>query len=476
MNSYTRAVYAHGGIPEPECISLPVSVLASGERRLESETYLSGGYGIRAQIEASLPFVPMKDMADVWQPSRLKGTLVSSAHGLPFFTATQVFDIRPTPRKFIAPGCTPNLNKRFVRPGWILVTCSGSVGESIITYSPHVSVVVSHDLLRVEPKREAVRGYLYSFLRTRFGRAMLRSTRYGSIVKHLEPEHLVDVPVPTAREAAYRRFNQQVARVFQLRDEAFRLTLEAEAAFAAQLPQVHVDPGETGFPVSVSELFTGRRRLDAYHHNLAAKAILDSLKRSGNEVVPLSSVAECVFGVPRFKHVYQDRGIPYLDSEDLFKINPELGKYIPESAKKDAAKYYVERGWLLMASSGQLYGLNGNVVLADRWHEGKIVSNHIIRIVPREVRPGYLAIALGHPAFGRSLVLRLAFGSEVPEIAPEDLTDFPVVRLAPAVEHEIAEMMEGASSLRTEANRQENAIVGSLETDLEHRLSGRSSL
>ena len=76
-----------------------------------------------------------------------------------------------------------------------------------------------------------------------------------------------------------------------------------------------------------------------------------------------------MFGVPRFKHVYSDYGIPYLDSEDLFKINPEITKFIPAGAKKNAQKYLVQRGWLLMACSGQIYGLHGSVVLAGPWHE-----------------------------------------------------------------------------------------------------------
>jgi hypothetical protein len=474
VNQRAQAAYLPDASRELEYVSLPLSVLARGERRLDSEAYLSGGYAIRVQIESSLPHKLLTNMADVWQPSRLKGTLVSSEHGLPFLTATQVFDVRPSARKFIAPRRTPELAKRFVDPGWILVTRSGSVGDTIISYSPHARVVVSDDVLRVQPKQEAERAYLYAFLRTRPGLTMLRSPRYGSIVKHLEPEHLFDIPVPTASQSVYGQIDRQVARVFQLRDEAFRLTLAAEATFAARFGDVRRDFEETGYSVPASELSTGRRRLDGYHHNLAAKAVLAALKTSGNEVVPLSSVANPIFGVPRFKHVYQDKGIPYLDSEDLFKINPELRKFIPEVTKKDAAKYYVERGWLLMASSGQLYGLNGSVVLADTWHEGKIVSNHVIRIVPIGVRPGYLAVALGHPAFGRPLMLRLAFGSEVPEIAPEDLAGFPVVRLPSAVEDEIAEKMERASSLRMEADQQENAAVQSLETDVERRLGGRT--
>jgi hypothetical protein len=153
----------------------------------------------------------------------------------------------------------------------------------------------------------------------------------------------------------------------------------------------------------------------------------------------------------------------------LFCINPELHKFIPPAAKSDAAAYLVRARWLLMACSGQTYGLNGSVTLATRWHQGKIISNHVLRIVARDVRPGYLLTALGHPTLGRPLVLRLAFGTEVPEIAAEELKTFPVIRLG-EVEDAIAEKAERASRLRMEADALENEGVGLLEAEIAYAL------
>jgi type I restriction enzyme, S subunit len=455
--------------PAVEYVSLPVSALAAGERRMEAETYLTGGYGLRVQIDSALPFDRLDSIANIWQPSRLKGTLVRPEDGLPFLTATQVFAIRPMPRKYVAPTKTPKLASRFVDPGWILVTCSGSVGDAIISFEPHVGAIVSHDLLRLQVYEKSRRGYVYAFLRSSFGRTILRSSRYGSIIKHLEPEHLYDVPVPQPPDRLYVEIGGLIDHVFRLREEAFRATADAERIYAEQFPAVENDRDETGYSVSSEQMFAGRRRLDGYYYNPRARAVLEALEASNLPIVPLGSVSEDVFGVPRFKHVYRDQGIPYLDSEDLFKINPEITKFIPEVTKKDAARYYVKRGWLLVASSGQLYGFNGSVVVADSWHEGKIVSNHVVRIVPRGIRPGYLAVVLGHPTLGRPLLLRLAFGSEVPEIASEDLRSVPVPRLG-AVENEIADRMETASALRVEASREEEAAVGHVERDIVSRL------
>lgn len=452
-------------VPAAPFTTLPVSALLKGSRRLDAESYLSGGHQLRQRI-GSLPVVARLDtFADVWHPARLKGIQVRKRDGLPFLAATQVFDIVPTCRKWLSASHTPALLTRYVEPGWILVTCSGSVGDAIVAYKPHAGVVVSHDLLRMLPKEAATANYFYAFLRTKYARTMMRSTQAGSAIKHLEPEHVVDIPVATVGgEEARACVALLIQRAFALRDEAHDLTISAHKAFGEAIGGLSTEPDpEVGFSVSASTFFGGARRLDAFSYNPGASAALEAIKRSGHPTDDLRALAR-IFGVPRFKHVYTSAGTAYLDSEDLFKVNPESTKFIPAGHKRDAAEYMVSRGWLLMACSGQTYGVNGSVVLATRWHEKKIVSNHVLRIVPVDtIRAGYLATALSHAALGRPLVLRAVHGTSVPEIDPRVLGSMPIVRLADTIEGDIADMAEQASTRRLEADDAENAAVAFVE-------------
>jgi hypothetical protein len=82
-------------------------------------------------------------------------------------------------------------------------------------------------------------------------------------------------------------------------------------------------------------------------------------------------------------------------------------------------------------------------------------------------------MALAHPVYGRPLVLRLAFGTEVPEIDPEDLRGFPIVRLGDVVEGAIANAIERASELRRQANEIEDEAVHLVEQHVEAVLGER---
>ena len=82
---------------------------------------------------------------------------------------------------------------------------------------------------------------------------------------------------------------------------------------------------------------------------------------------------------------------------------------------------------------------------------------------------------LGHPAVGRPLLTRLAFGSSVPEIASEDVKKIPIPRLSRKFEHQLGEMMVEAAKIEEKANQLENAIANSAEELLEKFLAGDSN-
>ena len=456
------------GLHVPDCVTLPVSEIAGGDRRLEAEVYLSNGFVVRREIRRSkLQVSLLGALAKIWQPSRLKAIRVEREHGVPFVAATQVFDIWPTPRKWLAPSKTPGLSDHYVAPNWILVTRSGTVGNAIITYSAHANLAISDDLLRVEIDEPELRSYVYAFLRTWYGRAMMRGSHYGNVIKHLEVAHLEQIPVPRL-DRLLDETHEQVARVFMARDEAYRLDMASRAKFAEVMQEQPVrKAGEEGYVTPASQIFGGRRRLEANAHSPLSRFTTQVYEWNATSVVALGTIARA-FLPGRFKRIFGESGTTYLDSEPIFKINPEITKVLMPATDINFDSYLVRRGWLLMACSGQIYGIIGQALLANEWHEGKVVTQHIMRIVPKTeyVRSGYLQTVLSHPILGKPLVVSQAYGTSVPELAPEDIERLPIPRLVGKIEDEIADAAEQASELRRKADEWENEAVSKLEHEL----------
>ncbi len=446
---------------EVQWTSIPADVLRTEDRRLEAETYLCEGYGIRLAVEShSKGWTRLGDVASVWQPSRLKGVQVSPEHGVPFLSASQVFETRAFPRKWLAVARTPNVEQRFVSIGTILVSCSGHVGRATLAFSAHVNAIITHDLLRVEPNRTDMKGWLYFYLRAPRVRAMMAGARYGDIIKHLEPSHIDRVPVLAVNDGLRRRFNESAERIVYLRDSAYAATLEAERRFdAAMGPLESASPSEAGFVVDASStLFGGRRRFDAARYNPRAAAIERHFAASGRDFVRLRDAGYRAWLPTRFRRIPADAGTALIDSSDIFEINPDLDKRIANVNCGDSYNGRVEPGWLLLARSGQVYGLNGSLALAHEGHVGKIVSDHIIRIasVGCPLLPaGYLLTALSHPTFGRPLMKALPYGSSVPEIDVTDLQELNIPRLGAVEERQIADLAERSAKLYAEADLME---------------------
>jgi hypothetical protein len=158
--------------------------------------------------------------------------------------------------------------------------------------------------------------------------------------------------------------------------------------------------------------------------------------------------------------VQQGKLLDFIDSVTQREETPE------EYVRQEIAKSLVR----------ETYGIVGGVVLATAFYDQKVLANHVIRIAARKdatARPGYILTALTHPALGRPLVKSLTFGSSVPEISPDDIESFGVVRLAERDENRIADLAEKSAELRAKADILENQLAAEAEAILDRFIVGK---
>lgn len=445
------------------------SLLGSGDRRMEASSYLSDGYGLRVAIEArQAGWSQIGELAHVWQPGRLKGIQVPKNFGLPFLAAGQVFEAQPSARKFLSPDKTPELEARFVNHGTILLSCSGTVGRVTVAHHPHDGHIITHDLLRIDPTDADARGWIYAFMRTTSFRDMATSSHYGHMIKHLEPDHVNALPIVKISEPQQAQFADNFDRMLAYRDMAGKLTDEAyalyESAVGLGTPET---VSEKTFAVSIREVMASKRlRLDSTHYAADVHEIKTAMSNSADRVDLLPDVTENVWWPGRFRRVFGDNGTPYVSADELFDLNPPITKLIHSSLVRKADDYAVKSGWLLMARSGQVYGLNGRVLLVSAKHEKYFVSEDIIRIIPntQKISPGYLQAVLSHPTLGRPIVISHAYGTSIPHLEPGDLESVPIPRFKSKTETEIGKRMAQAAELRSDADQLEDAMGAEAES------------
>ena len=312
----------------------------------------------------------------------------------------------------------------------------------------------------------------------------MKAAEYGHIIKHLETHHLDSLPIVWVTDRARAEFNTRAKEVLEMRNAAYKLTVEAEAAFGGAFGRLtHAEADDNQFTTRASQLFAERRRLDAAHHHPIVKAIVEHLSRRATAWVSLSDLGLDVWLPDRFQRVSAAEGPLFIDSSGLFEINPDISRRIAERDFGDQYAGRVERGWILVARSGQIYGLIGSAMLTGARHEDKVISDDIIRVAPspaaerendqQACRVGYVAMAMAHPDFGRPRVKALPYGSSIPHIEVNDLRQFRIPRLQTSIENQIADRVEEAARLRDSADELETRLGASAEAQVRRFLKER---
>lgn len=448
-----------------EARPIKLSIVLGGDNRLEASTYLREGYGLSRRARQIPSCVSLGDLADIWQPSRLTAYSMPERQGLPFFTAGQMFEDFPQVRKWLAEPFIPQKGARYVSPGWLLMSRSGVVGRITAVYPHHLGKIVTDDLLRIIPNNNSDYGWLYAYMKTGFFQNVARASQYGHMIKHIEVAHASDFPVLMPDEAVRNEIGAIAEKAISVRMQAWQLRDEA---FALVEKMVDADGRLGEWPkaqesLRLSDLLQHRLRLDAGAY-VGRMRIVDEIIDSF-EHDELGELAFSLSDLPRFSRVFGNGGIPYVGASELFDVNAKPTKFIYPKLVKDSDKYILHEGQIIMACSGQKYGLLGRSLLLHSLHEGLFGSHDLIRIVPRnqDIRPGYLLAFLNNPTIGRPIVVRNAYGTSIPHLNPDDIKRIRVPRLEKSAENAIADVMEQSVEYSAEADSLENEAIDRTE-------------
>lgn len=437
-----------------------LSTILGGDTRLEASTYLRDGYGFVRLANQCPNHVRLGDLADIWLPSRLTGYEVPEGKGLPFLTAGQIFEDFPRVRKWLAAPFVPEKEKRLADPKWLLITRSGVVGRVTAIYPHHLSKILSDDLLRIVPKDDKDYGWLYAYMRTEFFVQIAQAAQYGHMIKHLEVSHAAEFPIIMPDKEVRQSIGIMAAHAIQLRSGAWELRDEA-FALIEQYMDVRRDDSAQPLDskqsiIGLSTILQNRLRLDADSYAGQINAI-DGMVANGRSDT-IGSLTTFCSDLGRFARIYGNGGRPYVSASELFDVNAKPTKMIYAKLVKDWEKYILHPGTIIMACSGQKYGILGRALMLTANHEGLFGSHDLMRIIPDEskIRPGYLLAFLNDPLMGRPYVVRNAYGTSIPHLDAADIRGVRIPRFDKVDENAIADLMDESVSMSAEADRLEN--------------------
>jgi type I restriction enzyme S subunit len=469
-------------------VSIPLSIVSShwllrGEQRLDGEYYAAGAVSaLRAIHDGNFEIRTVQEITKpVYYPGRFKRIYAKTiTDGMPFLTASEMLHFRPASNEFLA-NSTNYIDACKVQAGLILVTRSGTVGRCVVVGKRLSNFAITDDALRVQVSLIPA-GYLYAYFMSWVGQALITKDQYGSAIKHLEPHHLANVPVPLLPDGDQEIINNEIMRAYGLRDEANALLDEADELLhreldlprfnetqASYLPTKSAGsmpfemPHPKPFSIPASDL---EERLDASFHNPIARLAVHILKSGKYQLTQLSKVTNDIVVAPRFKRIYvaKEYGVPFLQGSHLPQMRPNDLKYLSSTQQSRLERWIVRKGWVLVTCSGTIGRVGLVSSRLDKW----AASQHLLRILPDYTKghPGYITAFLMTP-YGQHQVIAKTYGGIVDEITAEDTGKIWIPDVPMDIQTKIGNIVVTAFEKKDEANATEEAAIKRLEMVLE---------
>lgn len=434
--------------------------------RLDAQLHLSDGVEATKRLRAAdlskheLSAVTENGIEGIFHAGREGRSWVNDPSvGVPFLGSTDILasDLTRLPllsRRQIA------ANPRFlIRKGWTLITRSGTIGRMAYTRAEMDGLACSEHVLRVVPDREKILpGFLYAFLRSRFGVSQITGGTYGSIIQSIEPGHISHILVPRLGTRIEEQVHGLVEEAASGRTRAGELLRQAQSELSRQLRLPESIP-EHRYPhplISMCRSSFFATRGDAFYFapmNIEARSAFDSAPAPSK---PLAEVAE-VFIPNIFKRLYADDsryGYPYLTGAEVFELAPKSDKYLLR-AVAESNHLVLRKGMIVVQEAGQLGGLIGRAVLVGEYLDGFACTNNMVRVSPKDPDDaGYLFAVLASE-YGHRLIAREGAGSSIPHLEAGRVAGIGIPWATVRVRRQIGELVMTAVELRDEANSKE---------------------
>lgn len=409
------------------------------------------------------------------QRSRLKRIWCEQQYGEGFYLPSQITDIYPVAEKHISRLADCDLDELRLKRNTLLLTRSGTIGSISIVSETLNGLVFSDDVIRISFKNACDLGYVYAFLKSKVGNLVLRTNGYGSVITHIEPEHLAEIKIPDAPPELKEQIHELVMRSYSLRDESNTLIDEAEDILIEelQLPKIWEfnlacyrgdAPVET-YGVKLSSM---NGRVDASYHKPIVAAITQHLNKHADEVTKVGDkrISNNIILPGRFKRVYVDeeRGVPFFSGRSIGELDPSDKKYLSLSQhdRKIKNELTIHEGMILITCSGTI----GNVAMVPKHWDGWAMTHDIIRLVPVNNMVGFIYIWL-HSKYAETLLKAQAYGSVVSHIEKEHLLNIPVPLLKNrGAQREINHLAISANVKRYEAFKLEKQALKIIEDEV----------
>ena len=439
------------------------SIKAQAGLRFDASFHLSEGLVVKRQI-ASSPYemLTIKDVSsDIFYGNRAKRVYVSKReHGIPFLSSSDILQADLENVKLASKKYTPCIEQMTLKKGWTLISRSGTIGNCAFANAKHAQKLASEHVIRLVPNNILRGGLVYAYLASNHGHSLLTQGTFGAVIQHIEPNFIASLPIPKFPDEFQKEVDDLIQESAQLREEAAEALKKAHDFIEEKFD---VASEKKSSSVSIQSIISSHnKRFEAFYHTSSNRSVYDYIT-SNFEYKTLGELTSNIFRPGIFKREYVANGVTFLGGADILMAIPDSDKKLSFRQVEKMPELKVKKNWILVTCGGTI----GNTVLIDAQLEKCVISQHVMRVVPKDdILKGYLFAVLSSK-IGKDLITMFTTGSVIPQIEAHHLELVPVPLLDKGLMEQIDGLVSSYVTKIEESKQKEIAAINMVETEIE---------
>lgn len=458
------------------------NILVQG-KRADALFHLSEGVSVRREISKSpYEIKVVGDVSDrIFYGGRAKRAYVSLPEkGIPFLSSSDILQYDLSTVKLVSSKYTSSIEDMSLAEKMILISRSGTIGNTAFTNKTHRGKIASEHVMRVVPNDTMRVGYVYAYLSSKYGHSLLTQGKFGGVIRHIEPDFVSSIPIPKFPDNLQFKIDSLMSESATLREEASLLHQDAISSLKdlTKLGDISWEEFNYYGPRSADRKVTyfvkSRKYTDlstslhAFNHSSRNEALKARISRT----IKCKPLIECLtkegfFSTGSFPRIEVEEGygVKLINQRDIFDFRV-TGKSI--SSRNVRLNNMVEKDEIIIAGVGTL-GENETFcrcVYANESLVGSLISGEFIRMKAQEVPPGYLYLWLSSE-YGFRLIRSTQAGTKLCRPIHRLLAQIPVPILPEDEMRRLGDMIILSQDKLAMAIKKEKEAISLVEKEIE---------
>lgn len=435
--------------------------------RIDPSLHLSEGVKVRSEL-THLPYeltTVANCSSSIFLGNIFSRCFVSKPEfGVTYLAASDTVLANIETGRYLSKKQASTLNYLMLDKDWILVTCSGTLGNVTYTNKSFCNKIATHDLIRIIPDdTKYKKGCLYAFLSSKFGYYQITQSQFGGVVKHINDKQAGAILVPKFPDEFQKEVDDLIQESARLREEAAEAIKKAHDIIEDKFD---VASGKKTSRVSVQSIISSHnKRLEALYHTSENRSIYDYIVNNCQHVLlGDESVSRLIFKPNIFKRQYVDKnGYQLIGGADMLKRIPSTDKMISKRQVDNMSSLKLNRNYILVTRAGTI----GNVAFVDEQLKNFIVSEDVLRVVPTDDKVAYYLYAFLSSKIGYKLISLFTYGSVIQHIEAQHLELVPIPLLNKDLMEQIENLVSSFVAKIELSKQKEIAAINMVEAEIE---------